>query len=94
MNDTQLRHSKIKKQKNLALYDVEIIKEIQKPIGKAIYTAEKQLEQASNPHWSDIIKCKVCGKKYKRSNVSAHKKTQIHQTYLKIDQKLHKILLE
>lgn len=81
------------KGKGLGLCDNETIKYIREPIGKAI--ASRGRPKAEKPtHWSDKLKCKICGKEYFRSAVVAHKKTNHHKTYEKFDEKMRKLMLE
>ena len=88
MNSSSI--SEIKKQKSLPLYEVDTIKEIIKPIGRTIYNGEIQ----NGSSWNDNVICKICGKRYKRSNVTNHKKTQWHKIHDKMNDKLKKLLLE
>jgi hypothetical protein len=44
--------------------------------------------------YSDKIKCKICGQIVSRSNQSNHKRSQRHQIYLKMNEKIRKLLLE
>jgi len=86
---------KLKKGYNLALLDVTTMKYATKPLGKAIYRANVGRPRKEHKvHWSDRIKCKVCGKEIIRSGRSRHNKTKYHQTYANVGEKLQKILIE
>jgi hypothetical protein len=80
--------------KSLPLCEDETIKYLNEPIGAAIAKSRGRPKADKPIHWSDRIKCLVCGKTYTRSAVVAHKITQHHQTYLKFDKKMRKIMLE
>lgn len=86
----------LKEQKGLALYDIDELKYVQKPIGKALYTKKKiGRPKKDNPsQWSDKIKCDVCGNEFIRSNRSNHNKTKQHQLYLKMNDKIKKLLVD
>lgn len=84
--------------KGLSICDNDTIKYTKEPIGKAIInTPNRSRGRPKNetpPHWSDKIKCKICGKQYFRSALVAHKKTQYHQIYSKFDEKIRKLMLD
>lgn len=75
--------------KNIVNYSVEQMEYIQKPIGKANYNAETK----KKAHWSDRIKCEICGKEFTRSARTKHNQTQHHQTYANLNKKLASLLL-
>lgn len=80
----------------LPLYDEEELEYVQKPIGETIYNdaiSKTTNNRQKNTHWSDILVCKICGRTYKRSNITNHNKTKIHQVYASMNNKLKKILL-
>jgi ribosomal protein L40E len=94
-----MNYKKAKKQllsgKSLALCDNDTIKYTREPIGKGIInTKDRSRGKEEKPHWTDRIKCKICGKVYARSAVGAHNKTQYHQLYKKFDEKIRKLMLE
>lgn len=88
--------SVIEEEKELVLFNHEELKEVQKPIGKAIYKAKvgrpRKMKDKALP--SDRVKCKYCGKVYRRSNKSAHDKTQIHKIYVKMNNNMKKLLID
>lgn len=43
-------------------------------------------------HWSDRIKCQICGGEYARSGVSSHRGTKRHQIYEKANKKFLSIM--
>lgn len=79
-------HDELKSGKNLIDCDVDTIKYIKKPLGKALYEGGK-----AKP--DDRIKCQVCGKIFTRWNRTRHNKTQYHQTYAKVENKFKQFLL-
>lgn len=96
--DIRKLKSEIKEKKGLANENLDIWSFIQKPIGKAYYKHNQENTEGDNVednkiHWSDKIKCKVCGREYTRSNVSNHKKSQFHRTYENINNKVRKFIL-
>lgn len=76
--------------KSLPLYEPEEIKYAMTPIGKAIYNTKK----VDSSRFKERIECKVCGKIFTRANTSRHNKTQHHQLYLMMHDKMKKILLD
>lgn len=94
--------TEIKKKKGMSNLDPEIWNYCRRPIGEAMfehYDKENKDEKVDKTtmkykHWSDIVKCATCGREYKRSNVSNHKKTKIHQAYEQINKKLNKFILD
>jgi hypothetical protein len=76
--------------KSLPLSSAEEIQYAMTPIGKAIYTSGP-----SDPNrFKERIICKICGKLFTRSNTSRHNRTQYHQLYLNMHNKMRKILLD
>lgn len=51
------------------------------------------VRKAKIKHWSDRIKCNVCGIEYIRSNQSAHKRTRVHQAYQDMNDRVRDLLL-
>ncbi len=82
------------KEKELINYNEDELKYITKPVGKAIYLGRGRPKKNNKLHWSDIITCNICNKTFTRSARTAHNKTNHHQIYLKINEKLRKILVE
>ncbi len=83
---------KLKNNKSLANYDVEDMKYLQKPLGKAIY--KRGRPKSDNPaKWNDRVICDVCGKEFTRSARTKHKKTQFHQAFEIMNNKLKKLLI-
>ena len=79
--------------KNLVDYSSDQMRYVQKPFGKAVYNS-KTVVKKEKAHWSDRIKCDVCGKEFTRSARSMHNKTQHHVTYSKLNKKLAELLLK
>ena len=79
---------------------------INSPLGKGIYkhslaedNTDYELPEPDNfikkkkAMPNDRLKCKICGKMYNRSGSALHKKSQIHQTYDKLNVKLRDLLI-
>jgi hypothetical protein len=96
--DVRKIQENIKEGKNLAEYDIDTLKYIQKPIGKALYlnssTNEEEKEDKNKAKWNDKLKCKTCGKVTLRSNQSKHKKTKYHMAYENMNNKIRDLLLK
>lgn len=81
---SQIRE-KIKNNKNVRNYTPEEFEFLQTTVGRAIYnhkpTTPPQTRNRGDKrlHWSDKIKCEICGKEYGRSNSSAHKGSKFHR---------------
>lgn len=93
-----MNYKKIQKEllsgKSLPLCSDEAIKYVKEPIGSAIIKSRGRPKLENPSHWSDRVKCKICGKEYTRSAITAHKKTQYHKIYKRMDKKFRKILLD
>ncbi len=86
---------KLKEGDNLALLDVPTLKYVKKPLGKAIYTANVgRPHKEDHVHWSDRVKCQICGKIIIRSSRWNHNKTKYHQTYARVGEKMRKVLID
>jgi hypothetical protein len=86
---------KLRKGRSLPLCSVEELKALKKPINRALYKGAHEFEEKKKKAKpSDIIYCKICGKPYKRSAVTNHKKTERHKLYQKVHDKFGKLLLE
>jgi len=83
-------------QKGLGLYEKDELKYVQQPLGKAIYTTKKVGRPISETpsHWSDRVKCDVCGDYFTRSARSNHNKTRHHRDYEKMNYKIKELLLD
>ncbi len=96
MNKDKIRDSQLnlKSGDNLTLLDIDTLKYARKPLGKAIYRANvgRPLKE-DHVHWTDRVKCNICGKIFTRSARANHNKTKYHQTYACIGEKLRKILI-
>lgn len=79
--------------KSLVLCDNDTIKYTKEPIGKALVKRGRPPLE-TKPHWTDRMKCKICGKEYSRSAVTAHSKTNHHKTYAKFNDKIRNLMLE
>jgi hypothetical protein len=63
----------------------EIIIPVKKSVGRP---------KSENPtHWSDRIKCKICNKIFIRSARSKHSKTEVHQAYAKMNEKMMQFMI-
>lgn len=83
---------KLRDHKELSQYEPEELNYlITSPMGKAYYEHPK--ETPSEKHWSDMIECKDCGKKYMRSRGTQHRRTKYHQVYEKMNKKLRDLLI-
>lgn len=97
---------KLKKGHGIATYNEEELKYLQTPIGKEIYknamnTPQEQYIQITTTNkmkptsrWNDRVKCTICGKIVSRSNQSNHRKSNQHQIYLKMNEKIRKLLID
>jgi hypothetical protein len=83
---------RLAKHKGPILLKKDEFKYAQNPIGKTIYTDKNnpgtKVVKPKKAHWSDRIKCKVCGDEYTRSKSSSHKKTRHHQDLEQMNTKL------
>jgi hypothetical protein len=83
--------------KRVTLLDIDDIKKLQTPIGKAIYNnsigrpPKKEGEKALP---NDRLNCEICGGKFIRSHRTAHKKTKVHKAYENMNRKISKVLLD
>jgi hypothetical protein len=69
------------------------MKELENPIKNAKYAAQiTDIKKKNNS--KDIIRCPICSKTYTRSNVWAHKKTQYHKLFEKMNNKIKDFLLQ
>lgn len=80
--------------KGIPLYENEEIEYLEKPLGKAAYLMKDNTLKKKKSHWSDRIKCNICGKEFTRSCRKSHEITKHHQTYAKLNTKMKKILLD
>lgn len=83
----------LKDQKGLSQYNVEELKYVQKPLGKALYKHVGRPKSENKAHWNDKIICKICGGKFTRSARTGHDKTKVHQIYAKMNDKMRKLLI-
>jgi hypothetical protein len=89
--------------KGLGNQDEEVWDYVKKPIGKAYYLhhnnnikdeeVHEKVKDKDKIHWSDKLKCKICGRDYVRSNISNHKKTKYHLAYENINDKVQKFII-
>lgn len=86
----------IETQKSLPLCSVEELKFIETPIGKAIYTKKgrPKKDDVNKAKWNDRVECKVCGKSFIRSGRSKHKKSQFHQAYENMHEKMRNLMIK
>ena len=96
----------LKKGNGIATYTEEELKYLQTPIGKEIYknamdTPKDEYIQVTTTNkmhpstrWDDRVKCKICGKIVSRSNQSNHRKSNQHQIYMKMNEKIRKLLID
>lgn len=94
MNHQKSQHQLLK-QKGLGTVDNETIKYLRHPIGKSIALSlgKPSMKPKKKCHWSDRIKCKICGKTYVRSACTKHKSTEYHKLYERFDEKIRNIML-
>lgn len=98
--DIKEKQNKIKKTKNLIEYEPEVLKYLDEScVAKAIYKQEEEKEQPPKenpdvPYWKQRIKCDICGKEYFRSGTTKHRSTQHHKTYMMINDKMRKFILD
>lgn len=83
----------LKNTKNIARCDNETLKYLRKPLGRAIYESNVKKEKVKAKP-SDRVECGICGKIFTRSGRSNHNKTEYHQLYAKMGEKVKKILLD
>jgi hypothetical protein len=82
---------------SLCIYDNDVLKYVQRPIGKEIYknAIERNIKKEKiRAKPNDRIECKICGKMSSRANMSAHNKTEKCMIYSKINIKLRNLLIE
>lgn len=99
MDKYQIQQS-LKKGNSIPLLSKEELKYIQTPVGKAIY--ENTTRSVGRPRMDDDKKCKpsdriiceICGKKFVRSNRTGHNKTEYHNAFKNMNDKLRIILLD
>ncbi len=82
------------KEKELIQCNEEELKYVQKPLGKAIYKGRLKKSDDDKAHWSNKIKCNICNKEFIRSSRTAHNLTNFHKLYMKMNEKLKKILID
>lgn len=84
---------RLRKKKGLGLYNNDDLRYLENPLGAASYTHHDP-EPSKLKHWSDRVKCKVCGTVYTRSSSSRHKKTRHHRDYLNMNEKIRDLMLK
>lgn len=86
----------LKKGHEMMKYESDELSYITKPIGRAIYenSLEERKENIVKVNRYEKIKCDLCGKTVSKANKSHHNKTQYHQAFEKMNNKLKKILLD
>lgn len=60
----------------------EIMEILNSPVKKTVYLSKTAL-----------VVCKICGRNYHRNNVTAHRKTKVHQAYFEMNEKIRELLL-
>ncbi len=92
--DPQETRKHLSQKKGLALYKNKELKYIEEPLGYASYCGEiEHHEKEPKTHWSDRIKCNICGKEFTRSARSAHKQTVYHKLHLKFHKKISNLMI-
>ena len=92
--------AKLKEGKEIIEYDVKVLDYARRPIGKALYNnnyeINKEIKRRKDLYiaMSKKIKCDLCGSSYRKSNKSYHIKTKKHQIYVKINDKFKRLLLD
>jgi hypothetical protein len=94
----------LKEGKGLGLYDKDELEYITKPMGSAIYVStikskdskvgRKKIKESKKAKPTDRIKCDICPGEYSRSSSTNHKRTKIHQAFLKINKNLKEIIVK
>jgi hypothetical protein len=74
-------------------FDVDTLKYISKPIGRAIYE-HANVEQLTKYNSSKKVQCRTCGGKYTSSNRASHCRTQKHKLYERVTKNMKEILLK
>lgn len=95
MTDIKKLREKVKYNKNLTTYTEDELKYVQTVTGKALFNHDEENEQPKQKtHWSDRVKCDICGKEFTRSSRTAHNKTLYHNMKKQEHDKLKKILID
>ena len=83
--------TELKKGKSLTLLDKNELLYAQKPIGTSLYMSS--IDSIEEPYKNNQIRCKICGKKYSKTNGWGHRKTNYHKMHENINIKLRNMLL-
>lgn len=83
---------KVKDDKNISEYDIDELRYVQTPIGKAVFKADKPEKVKTKP--SDRVICDVCGKEFTRSGRTTHNRTQFHKLHASMNAKIKKLLID
>lgn len=75
--------------KEIINMSLDELKEVQRPVGKAIYINK----EVHIKRWQQKIKCEICGQEYMYSNKSNHDKTKIHKILKKANDNMRKLIL-
>lgn len=94
MNDY---YKNLRSGKSIPLLNINDIKNLDKPIGKAIYknqVGRPRKNEDEKAKYNDRIICDICGEKFTRSHRSRHNQNKVHQAYANIHNKLYKVIVE
>lgn len=99
--DVKTMQDNLEEQIGLARYNVDELKYLKKSsVAKAIYThkpkktGRPRKNEDEKTKWNDRIECTICGKTYIRSGATKHRRTEFHQAFEKMDEKLRNLTLE
>jgi hypothetical protein len=69
---------------------------INKPIGKAIYNRNSEIEHKTKKKWnpSEKVQCRLCGVWYSKANKTHHKRSKKHQLYKKVNDRFTELILK
>lgn len=96
-NYKKIRH-RLSLKKGLVNYNEEELKYLRKILGKAAYTGkdgrpQTRAKRDGTRKSSDILECKICDKKYRRSCKWRHEQTRFHKQAAIFHDKMYKILI-
>lgn len=95
--EIQNSQKQLKSGDNLALLDWDTLKYCKHPIARALYktnVGRPRKDDNEKAKATDRIKCNICGKMIIRSGRTKHNQSKYHQTYVSIEKKLRKALID
>jgi hypothetical protein len=87
------KKEKIKNNKNLNEYTDDELDFLKTRTGKALYNEEPKPKEKKKAHWSDRVKCDICGKVFTRSSRNAHNATVYHRLKKEQLEKIKKLVI-